>query len=177
MSQSPDNLSLADVYERYGYLVKRICRDVLRQEEDAEDAMHETFLKFWRYMDRLHEPREQVAVLRRTALSCAIDTLRARGRRGKYRDAWRDLREVVNAEREETTSEIRLNREIVSILFRAVRVDDATLKMVYLYYMDEMTLEEVAEATGYSRRSVGMKLERFRANALKYCHNHGISWS
>lgn len=167
---------LSELYKRYGFLVKRICREVLWNEEDAEDATHETFLKFWRYTERVHEPREIVALLKRTALSCAIDLLRSRNRRGKYQDALHTVRELLYTERESSKSERQLNRQIVSILFQAVRVDEATLKMVYLYYMDDMTLEEVAKYTGFSRRSVGMKLEKFRENALKYCKNNGISW-
>lgn len=176
MSQEPTSLSIDDVYQKYGYLVLRICREVLRQEQDAEDAMHETFLKFWRYIDKLQEPREIVAVLKRTAFSCAIDYLRSRDRQGKYREAWIDLKELTHSEQLQNKREQRFNREIVAILFRAVRIDDETLRMAYHYYMDDMTLEEVAQTTGFSRRSVGMKLERFRNNALKYCRNHQITW-
>ena len=145
-------------------------------QQDAEDAMHETFLKFWRYSDRLEEPREVVAMLRRIALSTAIDLLRARQRQGRYGEAWRDLREVLNAEKMDESEKRRNARQLVSMLLQAVRVDDDTIKMAYFYYLDEKTLEEVAQSTGYSRRAVGMKLQRFRENAAKYCHMHGITW-
>lgn len=176
-SPSPeDQRKLTEVYRQYGHLVVRICREVLRQQQDAEDAMHETFLKFWRYSDRLQEPREVVAMLRRIALSTAIDLLRARQRQGRYGEAWRDLREVMHAEKLDESESRRHARQLVSMLLQAVRVDRDTIEMTYLYYMDEKTLEEVAELTGYSRRSVGMKLQRFRENAAKYCNMHGIKW-
>lgn len=168
---------LADIYHKYGHLVLRICREILRQEHDAQDAMHETFLKFWRYAPKLRNREEFVGGLRRTAVSCAIDLLRSRKRQGCYQEAWAELREVVLSEREQHDTQRLFQRDVISLLFRAVKVDESTLQMAYFYYMDEMTLEEVAEATGFSRRSVGMKLERFRAQALKYCRNHDISLS
>lgn len=175
-STQPDTRVLSQVYKQYGHLVVRICREVLRQQQDAEDAMHETFLKFWRYTDSLATPGETVAMLRRIALSTSIDLLRSRQRQGRYGEAWREMRQVIHSEHLDNLEKRRSSQKLVSLLLQAVRVDDATIKMAYHYYLDEMTLEEVAEATGYSRRSVGMKLQRFRENAAKYCHNHNISW-
>lgn len=166
---------LAQVYERYGHIVIRICREILRHEQDAQDAKHETFLKFWGYADKLRKRDEVFGSLRRTAISCAIDLLRSRKRRGRYHEAWSELRDVMTSETEQSRRSRAMDREVVALLFRAVRVDQATLEMAYLYYMDDLTLEEVATETGYSRRAVGMKLERFRTQARKYCRNHGIT--
>ncbi len=170
-----DAQELADIYERYGYMVLRVCREVLRDEQEAKDAVQETFLKFWRFADRVREAGEVSGLLRRTALSCAIDALRARQRRGRHREAWLELRALLEEEHSLEEKQERWHKDVIALLFRAVRVDEDTLRMVYLYYLDEMTLEEVAQETGFSRRAVGMKLERFRENAQKYCMNHGIS--
>ncbi|MCB9641323.1 MAG: sigma-70 family RNA polymerase sigma factor [Myxococcales bacterium] len=170
-----DKEQLANLYERYGYMVLRVCREVLRDEQEAQDAMQDTFMKFWRFSEKLRSVEEVAGVLRRTALSCAIDALRARKRRGRHREAWQELRSILEEEHDREQNQERLHKEIIALLFQAVRVDEATLQMAYLYYLDEMTLEEVAQETGFSRRAVGMKLERFRENAHKYCLNHGIS--
>lgn len=169
-----DVTDLSDLYRQYGSIVLRICRDILRNEQDAQDATQEAFLKFWRFAEQLRNPKEVLSNLRRTAVSCAIDALRARKRQGRYNEAWFELREILQAERESKQQGRFHNREVVSLLLQSVRVDDATLQMAYLYYLDDMTLEEVATHVGFSRRSVSMKLDKFRANALKFCKNHGI---
>ncbi len=171
-----DAQELAKLYEKYGYFVLRICKDILRQEEDARDAMHETFVKFWRYSDKIRNKNDYISALKKTAVSCAIDFLRSRKRQGRYREAWLDVKEIMHSESHHKFHETWMNKEIVATLFRDVRVDKATIEMAYLYYMDDMTLEEVAKTTGYSRRAVGMKLDRFRSQALKYCRNHKISF-
>lgn len=167
---------LTQAYQTYGHLVLRICREILRQQQDAEDAMHETFLKYWRYAERISDPKETIALLRRIALSTAIDFLRSRQRQGKYGDAWHEIHEIMHTSQSQEHEQENHAKQLVSLLLQAVRVDDDTLTMTYHYYFDEMTLEEVAEYTGYSRRSVGMKLQKFRENAAKYCRNHNISW-
>jgi len=171
-----DAQELADIYERYGYMVLRVCREVLRDEQEAKDALQETFLKFWRFSERAEEVTEISGLLRRTALSCAIDALRARQRRGRHREAWQELRTLLEEERSLEQGRTHSQKEVITLLFQSLRVDDETLRMAYLYYLDEMTLEEVAHETGFSRRAVGMKLERFREHAQKYCTNHGISF-
>lgn len=169
--------ALSHVYQTYGHIVLRICREVLRQQQDAEDAMHEAFLKYWRYAEQLSEPKEIVGLLRRIALSTAIDFLRYRQRQGRYNETWQEIHDVLHSDQVHPDHENQSTaRKIVSMLLQTLRVDDDTVVMAYHYYFDEMTLEEVAEHTGYSRRSVGMKLQRFREHALKYCRNHNISW-
>ena len=169
-----DAEQLAEIYQRYGHIVFRVCRDILRQESDAEDATQEVFLKFWRYAEQLRNPHEFLAVLKRIAVSCSIDLLRSRSRRNRYGESWKDLQNVIKDFHEKQADEQMIRSQMISTLFRDVRTDDDTLHMAYLYYFDEMTLEEVASTTGFSRRAVGMKLDRFRELALKYCRNHGI---
>jgi len=165
---------IADYYQRYGHIVLRVCRDIVRNEDDAYDVLQEVYLKFWRYADRLRKPEEALSVLKRTAVSCAIDFLRSRNRRSRYYEAWRDVEEWLQMHKQQRSEEGLARQQLISVLFDTVRVDKETLQMVYLYYFDELTLEEVAQEMGFSRRSVGMKLDRFREKAMKYCRNHGI---
>lgn len=166
---------LSKMYEDYGYIVFRICREILGNDQDAQDAMQDTFLKYWRFASNLRDERGALTTLRRTASSCAIDLLRSRKRSGKYQDSWREFKEMtVNESEEKRLTQMNL-REVVQQIFRSLNIDEASLQMAYFYYFDDMTLEEVASTTGYSRRAVGMKLNRFREQALKFCKNHNIT--
>lgn len=171
-----DATEIADVYGRYGYIVLRVCREIMRNEQDAQDAMQDTFLKFWKYAEQLRDKTKILSSLKRTAVSCSIDALRSRKRQGKYDGSWHELREALSDENTENRFSRRLQRELISLLFESVRADKDSLQMVYLYYFDEMTLEEVATTTGFSRRAVGMKMERFRQQAFKFCNNNQIEF-
>nr|XP_061797975.1 ECF RNA polymerase sigma factor SigM-like [Nerophis lumbriciformis] len=43
--------------------------------------------------------------------------------------------------------------------------DELTQQIAVYYFVDEMSMEEVAETVGYSRKTVSKKLERFRKRA------------
>lgn len=169
-----ERMDLATLYHRYGYIVLRICKEILGDSHDAQDAFQDTFLKFERHLTRYPTPHEALAGLRKTALSCSIDLLRRRQRHEEnHPPALWDL--LPDTPVEEAFRRYD-DRQIATLLLRQVRADQDTLTMAYLYYLDEMTLEEVASSTGYSRRSVQMKLERFCDLARKFCTRHGILW-
>ena len=48
-------LNIESLYRKYGPMVLRRCRSLLLDEEQALDAMQETFVKLIRYRDTLTE--------------------------------------------------------------------------------------------------------------------------
>ena len=48
------DINIDELYRRYGPMVLRRCRFLLKNEERALDAMQETFIKLIRYQDKLH---------------------------------------------------------------------------------------------------------------------------
>ncbi len=48
-------LDVESLYKKYGPMVLRRCRSLLLDEEQALDAMQETFVKLIRYRERLTE--------------------------------------------------------------------------------------------------------------------------
>src|SRR4051812_43727800 len=71
--------ALEDWYERYGYAVYQRCATLLRSESDAQDAMHEVFLRAFRNGDRLRTESAAGWLLRIADRHC-FDVLRARRR-------------------------------------------------------------------------------------------------
>jgi RNA polymerase sigma-70 factor (ECF subfamily) len=53
-------------------------------------------------------------------------------------------------------------RTVVEILGR---MDDVTQQIAVYYYLDDMSMEEVAETVGCSRKTVGKKLDHFKKRA------------
>lgn len=74
----------AEVYRLYAQQMYRLAFDVLKNVQDAEDAVHEAFLRLVRYTGRLAEadhPRTRALVLTVTR-SIAIDLYRSHRRKG-----------------------------------------------------------------------------------------------
>ena len=49
LKKAPDE-GMTQVMDRHGKAVLSICRHILREENLAQDAAQETFIKLWRYV-------------------------------------------------------------------------------------------------------------------------------
>ena len=74
---------VADAYRRYGSLVLRRCRRILRDDAAGEDALQEVFVRLMRYGDAFHQAESKVLWLYRVADRCCFDLLARRGARAE----------------------------------------------------------------------------------------------
>ena len=72
-----DGATLEQWYALYGYAVHRRCVRLLQSEAEAEDALHEVFLRAWRYAYTLRE-RQPLPWLYRIADRQCVDLLSRR---------------------------------------------------------------------------------------------------
>ena len=149
-----DQTGLARLYEKYGYLVHRRCLAMLQNREDAEDALQEVFLRVQRYGTSL-QSQSLLAWLYAIAFNCCCDLMKRQGRErgpsnGKLPEsAAQILGSPVDPDR----------RAVVGAVLR--KMDSKTREIGVLHHLNGMTQEEVAQTTGYSRRTVGKKLKSF----------------
>ena len=74
---------VADAYRRYGSLVLRRCRRILRDDAAGEDALQEVFVRLMRYGHAFHQAESKVLWLYRVADRCCFDLLARRGARAE----------------------------------------------------------------------------------------------
>jgi RNA polymerase sigma-70 factor (ECF subfamily) len=152
---------LADAYRRFGSLVLRRCRRILRDEAGAHDVVQDVFVRLWRYGDNFRAAESKVAWLYRVADRCCFDRL-ARVQEPAGAEDIPGFR--IGASNPASYIE---DREVV-MRFLA-RFDDRVKMVAVMHYLDEMSQEEIAHATGWSRQTVFKKLLflRQRAQALR----------
>jgi RNA polymerase sigma-70 factor (ECF subfamily) len=154
---------VGEAYRRYGSLVLRRCQRILRDRPGAEDALQDVFVRLWRYGNAFREAESKVLWLYRVADRCCFDRLARRGARAEISLADQSVALV------DKTSYNKLveDREVVMCFLE--RFDDRVKQVAVLHYLDEMTQEEIAAATGWSRQTVFKKLAflRDRAQALR----------
>ena len=131
----------------------RLCVMYLRDEEQAKDAVQETFIKAYRNLDSFRADASEKTWLTRIA----INTCKNMHRSGWFRHMDRSVTpEMIagQAAREETEDD-RLTAEIMAL---PVKLKEAAL----LCWLQGMTYDEAAEALGISRQAVGSRLNRAR---------------
>ena len=160
-------------YLRYGPMVLRRCRTLLRDPAKAEDAMQDVFVSLIRHEDRLRDEAPG-ALLLRVATNVCLNRLRGEKRRPE--DAHEDdelaLR-IAQADDGGGDAESRtLARSVLGKLFGA---DDplaaSTRSLAFMHLVDGMTLEEVARE---SRLSVSGVRKRLRGLKGRLAELEGV---
>jgi RNA polymerase sigma factor (sigma-70 family) len=146
-------------YRQYGPMVLRRCRQMLRNEDQARDAMHDVFVQLLRHADRLdHEAPS--SLLFRVATNVCLNCIRTRKRRPETPDdeLLAHLAEAGDPSAQSTA------RTILDRLFRTHHESTRTIAVLHLY--DGMTLDEVAAEVGMSVSGVRKRLRKLRSDLL-----------
>jgi RNA polymerase sigma-70 factor (ECF subfamily) len=152
---------IADVYQRYGHLVLRRCLWILGDPAAADDALQEVFVRLWRYGDAFAQAEAKVPWLNRVAERCCFDVLARRRRRAEA-----PLDEAAELVEPFQEADRRLeDRDLVHKVLD--RFDDQSKQIALLYYLDELSYEEIGTVTGLSRQTVSKKLALLRARAQR----------
>jgi RNA polymerase sigma-70 factor (ECF subfamily) len=149
---SESGIDVEGLYRRYGPMVHRRCRQLLRDEDEALDAAQDVFVQVLRYRERLDD-RYPSSLLFRIATNLCLN--RIRGRKHDPGLPGDDVLEQI-AGRVELDAPILLER-----LFG--RHPESTRVMAVMHYRDGMTLEQVADQCGMSVSGVRKRLRGLRA--------------
>lgn len=152
MSSELSNAEVVDLYKRYGHLVLRRTRVMLRDAQLAEDVLQSVFLKVMRNGASIRGADSQLAWLYRAVDRCCfdlIDQLRRRERRERYR--WFD-----SAESRPSIEE----RSFLSALWH--RLDPQERAVAMLLYSDGLSQDEASHRLGWSRQTINKKAMAIR---------------
>jgi len=147
------DLDVEALYPRYGPMVLRRCRQILRDEAEAMDVAQDVFVRLIRYRSRLDD-RYPSSLLNRMATNLSLNRLRDR-KRARSVPAEGILEKIACFS--DPNAPLILER-----LFG--RHPNSTRTMAVLHYLDGMTLEEVASDCGLSVAAVRKRLNRLRAS-------------
>ncbi len=143
------------LYRKYAPMVMRRCRQLLRDEDQAADAMQETFLRVLRRRADLHATYPS-SLLYRIATNTCLNVLRASKRRRSVADS--ELLEGIAA-RDELEERV-LDRTLAAKLLDGESA--STLRIVRLHYEEDRSLQETAEEVGLSVSGVRKRLDGVR---------------
>lgn len=149
-----------DLYRRYGPMVLRRCRQLLKDEEQAMDALQDTFVLVLRHEEKL-EASAASSLLYRMATNVCLNKLRGKKRRPEDADE-ELLLKIANSDESGSGSMARL------FLDRVFRNElDSTRTIAVLHLLDGMTLEEVAAEVGLSVSGVRKRLRGLKARVAE----------
>jgi RNA polymerase sigma-70 factor (ECF subfamily) len=150
-----DELDVGALSSRYGSMVLRRCRQLLRNDDEALDACQDVFVRLIERRERL-DARYPSSLLYRIATNVCLNRIRDNGRRPE--DPL-DERLFAIARIEEPGG-----RSYATLLlgWLFARHPPSSRAMAVLHYVDGLTLEQVAAEVGMSVSGVRKRLNRLR---------------
>lgn len=139
----------------FNYLLK-----ILRNKEDAEDILQETFLAFYKKMNSVKEDSYK-SYLFRTAYHKALNHIKKRNKSNKH---------VVNySEMEHFKDEITTNNEDKNLLVRnaLAKLKPKEALIIELQFYQKMSYKQIAETLETTTSAVDSKLVRVKKKLIK----------
>lgn len=146
---------IQSLYSGYRGKVLKRARQLLWNEQAAEDATQEVFLRLLASDERTLVHPEPLAWLYRVTTNLCLNRLRDEKRR-----AMLIARNPRTERQPENTAEVRA--VVVDILRR---VPSDLQEIAIYYHADGMTCDEIASLVGVSRRTIGNRLVEFQSVA------------
>ena len=158
-------MDLRDLYTRYGGSVYGRCFYLLKERSKAEDAMQDVFAKALGKGATFRGESSPLTWLITIATNHCLNLIRSEQApwhsRFAEEEVGRARRAVFDGGGGPSGPRLFENREAVRKVL--ARADRETQAAAIHYYVDEMTLEEVAAALGRSVPTVRKRLESFTA--------------
>jgi RNA polymerase sigma factor (sigma-70 family) len=160
-----DPAALEAVVRRHGLMVYRVCRRLLHNEQDAEDAFQATFLVFAQKLRSLRKQPSLASWLYGVARRVA---LKARARAATRRR--HELRvPALNTDTGRAESQTALDNELSHLPERW------RLPLV-LCYLEGRTQDEAARQLGWSKITFRRRLDEARAALARRLRGRGCTW-
>lgn len=151
------------LYVRYGYFLFRRCLAFMGDEATAQDAVQEVFVRALQNAAGFRGDADPKTWLCRICDHHCIDLIRRRRSRGEAGEA---------AKTDATGSDRLVQHDDPESVLTARRLmqalDPPARRLALLYFVDELTQDEMAAELKLSRRTIGKHLKKLgeRAKAL-----------
>ncbi len=152
------------VYRRNCDMVYRICLMHLKHEQDALDAVSETFLKLFRKNPDFADLEHEKAWLIRTAINYCKDV---------QKSFWKRKRNVYDKTTEQMLQSMQVPEEDTELLQAVWRLPTAYAELLYLHYYEEYSIEEIACIMQKNASTLRSRLSRAKDLLRKELEKNG----
>lgn len=154
---------LMDAYRNQVYT---FCLRAASRREDAEDLTQEVFIRTWKGLEKFRGESSLTTWIYRIAWNVCASMLDKKGRALKIYSLDKKSDEEDEEPYEIETEDIRFksveDRQFLEIVFD--RIPEAHKMILTMYYLQEMTYQEISEAADLPMGSVKATLHRAKAS-------------
>lgn len=162
--QQGEQAAFDAIVRRYGNAIYRHLYRLMLNREDAEDVAQETFIRAFRYLDRLEDGQSLRAWLYTIATRVGLNAIRSQQRRGRGANVSYNALVETSGELEEPSGRnahrgTELRDEVESVL---ATLPPRSALLMQLHYTEGFPIREAAEIVGMSTAAAKVALCRAR---------------
>lgn len=168
--------AIAETAAKYGSLLSRIAVNILRNKEDGEECVNDTYLKAWNTIPP-NKPDSMSCYLGRITRNLALNVLESKNalKRGKGRAgaALEELEECIPSE--ESVQEMAEEKALIETINRFLEALPKKSRVIFVkkyWYME--SVKEIAAELKIGESSVKITLMRTRKKLREYLESEGI---
>ena len=158
MHPPPDEQQFLDLINENRNRILRVCRVYSWNSADQDDLYQEILFQIWRSLPALKEKHFANTWLYRVAINTAISFVRKRAS-GSDRVVHFEHADLTRTIESRQTTEENTDDRIAN-LYTAIYKLDPLEKALVTLFLEDLTYEQIAEATGISANNVGVMLHR-----------------
>jgi RNA polymerase sigma-70 factor (ECF subfamily) len=155
MTRSDFNILVHQLNRKlYGFAFR-----ILSNQEEAEDAVQEVFIKLWKMEEKLDEYISVDALATTMIKNHCIDQIRKR-KRSREEEYKKEDQNYITSVNPQDQMENRESAEIISSIIS--QLPEGSREIVQLREINDLSYEEIAEKTGQSINTLRVALSRAR---------------
>lgn len=157
------------LYNNYRKRMVYTAFDVLRNKEDAEDAVHDTFVKIARNMHSIGDPysAESLSYVLKATKNTAINLSRKNSVRNKN-VSYEDAENISDSQFFET---LRVQENYIEVVNAIRGLNDKYRDVLFYYFVEGMKPKDIADLLGRSNSAVQQQIIRGRQKLLEILKN------
>ncbi len=160
-----DTASFSVLVDRYKSLVFTVAMRMIKQREDAEEVAQDVFLSAYNALESFRGESKVSTWLYRIAYHKSLDRLKKKKRRVIMESTDIAERYDIGAmDRQMNSLEQNERKTCVKEAIDELAGDDAIL--ITLFYLEELSLKEIENITGFSANTIKVRLFRTRKRLL-----------
>ena len=142
---------MEEIYRRNCDMVYRVCLLQLKHEQDALDAVSETFVRLFQKKPDFADTEHEKAWLLRTAINYCKDV---------QKSFWKRKRNAYDAAAEQMLQSVQTPSEDREVLRAIWRLPPAHAELLYLHYYEGYSIEEIAVIMHKNASTLRSRLSR-----------------
>ena len=158
-----------DAYDKYADDLYRHVIFRVSDNEAAKELLQETFMKTWEYLKKGNKIDEIRPFLYRVLHNQLIDHLRKRKPQVSLDDLAETGFDIAHGGRNE--EEARIDAKKLLVLLD--EIDESYRNVLVMRYVDDMSIQEIADLTGDQPNSISVRLHR-ALKKLKELHDERL---